>query len=529
MTDESTKVLDRVAEAAAAGRSAGPALAPAEAPRRMPGVAAATDGRAGATRLPLMMTTAVWGDWFIGMLLDVNLPTLLAPGNLPALSRRCAIHYVLFTRSADRERLERAPEIEAMRRYMTIEIRLLADADLADPIATHHRCWKIVTEEASEARSRVLLMPPDVAWSENAFETVARHIERGTKAIFMTYLRAESETFAAAIRARRNPADVALAMSGLDLVETCVRSLHPLMAAYLRQSDYFPTHSEMMLWAVPQEGFLARIFAREMFVYTPGELKLNHAALPAVPFAPGEAVFITDSDELFAVSLAPLGKDIAWHLEPRRADPVDMAGWWLTYDSPANDFHVAHKLRWHFAPVTEAKWRAVELGSDLFVRRSAGAREAMRLWQSAREHGCANTALLLATAAHVGTAARAMRGRGPAIVLLPTEEAFAGRRGLVDRLLDPAHEGALIRLMRAHHVPDCSRDVLTAHDPLGELLDEREAMQLATGRGAVRLARSPRGGYEIGGVRVRAGAYRAGLHRVYLVDGLLADDLPGAR
>lgn len=482
--------------------------------------AARPQAEAGKPRGRLKMTTAVWGDWFIGALLDLNLPTLLAPENLPALARRCEITYVIFTRAADFERLDLAPEIAALREFIEVEIRLLADAELADPIATHHRCWKRITEEAIDENSFVLLLPPDVAWSENALESVARRLDRGERAVFMTYLRAESETFISAMKARRDPSRIDLALPPTELVEMCVRSLHPLMAAYLRQSDYFPYHMEMMLWAVPQEGFLARIFAREMFLYNPGELKLNQAALSSEPFAPGEASFLSDSDELFAVSLAPLGKDIQWHLAPRQADPVDLAHWWLNYDSPSNDFLVSHKLRWHFTPVTEKKWRAIELGSDLFVRRCAGAREGMRLWRAARELGCFNAALLLATAAHTGASARAMRGRGPAIAFVPTEGAFARQPpGTLEKLLDPANQAQLVRLLRAHHIPDCGLSV-SDPDPLGTCLGERSSAQIATGCGTAMLRRLDRGGYLLDGMRIRPGVIAAGLNKVYAIDGL---------
>jgi len=470
----------------------------------------------------LIMATAVWGDWYIDLYLDVNLPTLLAPGNLPALARYAEITYVIFTRAADSARIDAAPQIALLRRMMDVEIRLLADGDLEDPIGTHHRCWKMATEQAERKGSFVLLLPPDTCWSENSFASVVRRLERGERAIFMTYLRAESTTFVKALLERRDAGSVGLAVPPQEMVELCVRSLHPLMAAYLRQSDYFPTHSEMMLWAVPQEGFAARIFAREMFLYNPGELNLNPAALAARPLQPGAASFITDSDELFAVSLAPLGKDIAWHLHPRKADPVDMAGWWLSYDSPANDFLVGHKVRWHFAPTTETKWRAVEFGADLFVRRAAAIRECMRLWQAARELECSTAALILATAAHTGSAARAARGRGPAIVFMPSDVAFAGPQDPLQWLLAPGNKRELVHLLRAHYMPDAGA-VVSARNPLEAMLGRQQEIEVRSALGPLRLQRAPDGAIRIGSARVLKGPHRVGLHCLYVVDGLLTN------
>jgi hypothetical protein len=38
------------------------------------------------TKKKLLVVTAVWGDWHISKYRDLNLPTLLAEGNFPALA-----------------------------------------------------------------------------------------------------------------------------------------------------------------------------------------------------------------------------------------------------------------------------------------------------------------------------------------------------------------------------------------------------------------------------------------------------------
>jgi len=75
---------------------------------------------------------------------------------------------------------------------------------------------------------------------------------------------------------------------------------------------------------------------------------------------PSEIEFVSDSDQLFAVSLAELGKDVDWHMKLRPADAVEIGRWWLNYDSPVNDVIASHKIRWHFNAVTEAEWRRRE-------------------------------------------------------------------------------------------------------------------------------------------------------------------------
>jgi hypothetical protein len=471
-------------------------------------------------KLRLTMVTAVWGKWHLDMHFNVNLPTLLAPGNLPALAEQCEMTYYIFTRKADFRRVDTAPETEVLRQIMSVEIRWLDEADLKDPIATHHKAWNQAIREAAANGSLALLMPPDVAWADNSFASIVKRLKNGARAIFMTYLRAESSSFVEALLERKPDGEIVNRVPPQEMVELCVRSLHPLMAAYLRDSDYFPIHPEMILWAVPGEGFAVRVLAREMFIFDPRCVEFNAVSLLAQPLGEETMSFMADSDELFAVSLATLGKDVAWHVNAHKADPVEIAGWWLTYDSPVNDFMVSQKIRWHFAPVTEEKWRAKERGCDLFVRRVALTREGMRIWQAMCELECTNASLALSLAVHTGVFQRGARGRGGAIVLVPSDAAFAREENTYfERLLTPEGAQMLAKLIRAHHIPD-AQDAVETRDPLAIMLQGEEQREVQSGQGPLMLRQLADDSYEIGGARVINGPLRIGRHTVYVLDRL---------
>lgn len=467
------------------------------------------------------MVTAVWGDWHIKMLLEMNLPTLLAPGNMPSLSRLVDTTYRIFTREEDRARLDTAPVIQELRKYIKVEVDLLTGVDLKNPIAAHHTAWTRGIDIARATGSLILLLPPDVAWSSSSFKTVGEKLAEGYRAIFMTYLRAEDRTFENNILAMRTPGEHSLEISGNDLVTLCVRSFHPLMAAYLRDSDYFPIHPEMMFWPVEGEGMVLRVLAREMFLFDPSRFAVNEVALPTSKFAPGEACFISDSDELFAVSLAPLGTDINWHLMRHKADPIEIGGWWLAYDSPVNDFIVSHKVRWHFAPVTEEKWRAVETASDVFIRRVASTREANRIWLRARQLGCGIAAKLIALSIYGGQAPHVAKGRDGNIVLLPTDEAFAAAgTEREESLFDGASTKARMQLFRSHleanYDPEAESD-----DPLAFRLQKRDAPALKSISGQVYPVTRTGDALYVGDAMVCGDPMRLGPHTIYVIDKLL--------
>lgn len=467
----------------------------------------------------LLVVTAMWGDWHISKYLDLNLPTLLADGNFPALSNCCDISYLIYTSQNDMKRIQNAPKVQALSRFMKVEFCIIASEMIADPIAAHHAVWAEATRKAKNDESFILLMPPDVAWSNGSFEHVGHLLDTGKKAIFMTFLRVDSEAFAPALGSYGKFGDREISVSGTQMVEIAMRTLHPLMAAYLRNSSYFPIHPEMMLWAVPNEGLLCRILAREMFVYDPAMVTLNMANLLATNLSPDLMHVIDDSDDLFAVSFAPYHKEFEWYRWPRIADPIVLSEWWLDYDSWVNDFIAGAKVRWHSRPVTDAAWRAREHGADVFLRRAAAMREGRRLFRTASMHECSIAAGMIAVATQSGVMSRIARGRGGAIVFLPVDSAFSAYSSRdIEQLLDIDNERNLARLMRRYFVPN----ELPIESPrLAESLGLIRKISLVAADGTPLQISRCGVKLSVNNVRIIGGPFQSGKNSVYLIDQFL--------
>src|SRR2546425_9283973 len=227
----------------------------------------------------ILMVTAVWGDWHIGAHVVVNLPTLLSPQNLPALARRYPMTYRLYTRRSDVERLMTSPAMEEIARLMRVEVEILSEERLSNPIATHQWAWEQARDAARASGQFILFLPPDVAWADGSLASAAELLDAGRKAILMTYLRVVSDTFVPALDKQCQRANGAMTIAGPDMVTLALHHLHPLMAAYCHDSPYFPVHGEMVLWPVRGEGVLVRVLAREMFLYDPRAITLTPQGL----------------------------------------------------------------------------------------------------------------------------------------------------------------------------------------------------------------------------------------------------------
>src|SRR5262245_37807379 len=69
----------------------------------------------------------VWGEAFVRRFLDCCLPTLLAPGNLPALARALPTHFVLLTETTDVALVAGHPAWRQLARCCATEIATIDD------------------------------------------------------------------------------------------------------------------------------------------------------------------------------------------------------------------------------------------------------------------------------------------------------------------------------------------------------------------------------------------------------------------
>jgi hypothetical protein len=456
-------------------------------------------------------STAVWGAWHTAAFLDVNLPSLLASDNLPAFAARHQVLHRIFTSADDAARISASPAFRRAKDIIRFELVESIGTHPANPIAMHHVLWRRSIEDARAAGAMIAFIPPDVAWANGSFAHLAHLASEGKRAIYTTYLRVMQETCVPdLLRLHANPATSAIDASSRELVDLALRHIHPLAITCMRDSGNFPIHPELILWPVPGEGLLMRVLVREMFAYDPRLIDLNERALAAHPIDSDLVHYVTDSDDLFAVSLTPALQDIEWYVNPQRLDPLKVASWWLAYDSPNNEVIAGKHFFIHPRARSAAAWSSVAHRSDALMQRIGGIREVLRTLGAMTDPDIEQARRVLVMALVETKIASVVRGRGPMTLLLPVNGAIL--RWLLsggDAVLRPGRRRELVDLVLNYAI-------------VGRLaFNPGQDMTLTTARGATR-ALTWRGKVPlVDGVAVRLPGFELGRHRAHVMEQVL--------
>jgi hypothetical protein len=144
------------------------------------------------TRKQVELNTCVWGDWHLDVMRRVMLPTLLSPGNLPAIAARFPSRYRIATTPEDRKRIEAWPIFGAL--AVAVAIEWITEASSPD-ISYHIDWYRRSIRDAKAANAYCFTVYPDVAWSDGVLARCADAIADGKVGVSIPYIRVIGETF----------------------------------------------------------------------------------------------------------------------------------------------------------------------------------------------------------------------------------------------------------------------------------------------------------------------------------------------
>src|SRR5258708_22272996 len=190
-------------------------------------------GGVAAAKKTIILHTAVWGDWHIDALVNVTIPSLLAPGNLPHMAERHDLGYAISTRPSDQVRIEAAPSFQRLKQIIPVQMQpTLPESNEGDPCTIHHDIWRDLQDRAKSMGIFVWNMPLYVAFADGAGVTLARLLAQGKRSIIWWYART-ADTGIQVLKDQHPRPEGTLTIAPRQLDDLRSHHTHPLPAPYL--------------------------------------------------------------------------------------------------------------------------------------------------------------------------------------------------------------------------------------------------------------------------------------------------------
>jgi len=457
--------------------------------------------------------TIVWGVHHAGLFLDLTLPNVLSPGNLPALARDHAVTYRFFTTPETRDLIAASPAGKRLAEICEIEyVMPLGDAT---PDVFWHVHW--FHRSAAEGKVRgaaVMFVPPDTLWTDGALSRMGALLAAGKTGIACPFVLVASETCRDEARRRFFDADAqALTIPWDAMWSLAHRHIHPLHALAMPGAPHARPAFELH-FPVRDTGMISRYAVRELVAFDPARCPISF-----LWYADGDQEaegihFATEPDEMLMLSVDPLSKYFQNYIVGHSCDGFDLA---RTTRHPLNDTPFTRLFATSSVSIgrpsaSPKAWRrqearAVAAGRDVLV-----ARLAMLVYDALMRRGAGIMAGLLSVGLHDTHLVRRWRHDIPLSIVVAADSAFA------------EDDRALVTSSAAHGRSNELVEALRDHVVAGRLSEFRQGATLAGSR----LALEPGGVPTINGAAILAGPIELEGIELYVVDRILATRKPTA-
>ncbi len=282
---------------------------------------------------PVRLLIPVWGERYVRRFAALSLPSLLAPGNLPALAEMTNLEFVILTSARDATMIESDAAFRALRAIVAIRFITIDDLiiDQVSGVILTLAYFRGVAETGDDMVNRhFLFLNSDIVLADGSLRSVAQRILEGRRIVLANSVRAVSEDLEAPLRRMVEESAGVLAIPPRELVGLALQAMHPLQIAKIVNNDLcHSVHINQLYWQVDRHTLISRHFLMFMLCLKPERVVHEIQAFCdyafVAEFCPsGGAVAMDDSDEFFALEMQPRESE-AEYLRLGPATPQEIA------------------------------------------------------------------------------------------------------------------------------------------------------------------------------------------------------------
>ena len=256
----------------------------------------------------------VWGQRFIRQFLEFGLPSLLAPGNVPAIASRLPCKFVFLTSREDASQLRDHVALRYLSSICEIQIDLIDDLITGDNYSTtitlaYARAMRAAGEAMRDTCFFFLIS--DYLVADGALASVIARMQAGSSGVLAGNFQIVAEDAARTFYKRFDRGTPELILPPRDLMAWALPYLHPMTAANMVN---FPLchsiHSNRLFWRADENTLIGRFYLMHMICIRPEVADFLIGSSCDYSFIPemcpsGNVDVLTDSDDYLVVEMQP--------------------------------------------------------------------------------------------------------------------------------------------------------------------------------------------------------------------------------
>jgi 2-polyprenyl-3-methyl-5-hydroxy-6-metoxy-1,4-benzoquinol methylase len=277
----------------------------------------AAAGAAHGRRAPpkwIKVLVPVWGYEFTQHFLNISLPTLLAPGNVPALAKTLPTEFIFLTGRRDEPMIRQSAGYRHLSAICPIRFNLI------DDIITQGNHSTTVTLAYVAAVRRVgeamldtcfLFLVSDYVAADGSLDSVIKLMLAGANAVQAGNFQVIAEEAVPWLERQRKEGEEALVLPPRQLMRYALTCIHPAtIANTVNLPISHNSHCNRLFWRVDADTLIGRFYLMHMLCIRPEITDFVIGASCDYSFIPemcpsGNVEVIADSDQYLMIEVQP--------------------------------------------------------------------------------------------------------------------------------------------------------------------------------------------------------------------------------
>src|SRR4051812_4646266 len=301
----------------------------------------------------------VWGYEYVRQFLECGLPTLLAPGNVPALAAELPCEFILLTSADDEEFLREHSTFKRLSAICHTEIRLIdhfiSDGNYSTTITLAYT--EVVRSTGLEmVDTCFFFLVSDYIMADGSLLSALKRMQAGASAVLVGNFQVSREDAMPWLLDKLSVAKGSLALPPREMMQWALNHLHPTTLANMINIPFsHNSHTNRVFWRVDGATILGRFYLMHMLCVRPETNAFIIGASCDYSFVPemcpsGNVDVITDSDDYLVIEMQPREHE-AQFLRPGPLKPRVLSKSLTEWTTAIHRKNALHSIIFHAADV----------------------------------------------------------------------------------------------------------------------------------------------------------------------------------
>src|SRR6516164_2259396 len=310
----------------------------------------------------------VWSYEFTQQFLNVSLPTLLAPGNLPALAETLPTEFIFLTGRRDAQMIRDSAGYRRLSAICPVNFRLIDDIITQ---GNHSTTVTLAFAGAVRRTGKAMLdtcfffLVSDYIVADGSLASVIKLMLAGAGAVQSGNFQIIAEEALPWLERERVPGQDALVLSPRRLMRQTLSYVHPTtIANTVNLPVSHNSHANRLFWRVDGNNLIGRFYLLHMLCIRPEITDFVIGASCDYSFIPemcpsGNVAVMTDTDQYLVVEAQPRHHEVDF-LRLGPAVPKQIASSLSEWTTALHRDNVRHTLVFHAADLPVLLGSAIE-------------------------------------------------------------------------------------------------------------------------------------------------------------------------